>query len=1023
MATKPVGHVELKGSEYRPPPGATRLGASDSGRGSPSASFCGAERTARRSATSTFTPGAAERASAPCRGRFAAQYGASQADIDAVIAFAKSHGLTVVDAHSARRTVTVSGTVAAMEQAFGVTLGRYEVTHSPGGRQTKPRTVTYRGLDGFVHVPRAISGVIVGVFGLDSRPITKRNSADPAGTTTQTVPQVAAAYHFPTNSAAGQTIAILGDSGYDTTIGPTNDLAKYFAALPASYTMPQIVSVSIDSSNGAPDPETTQDICISATVAQGATIAVYFTTGTELGWWDLITRVVTPNAGDLPAGVAPPSVLSSSVYVSNGDDAASLGSPIGATVAWVEAFTEAFQDAAVQGVTVCIASGDTGSDSKIGDTYAHVQYPGSDPWVLSCGGTTIGPISGSGTFDEYVWNDTANMGGPFPFTWTGATGGGVSDFFPLPSYQQGVGVPVSANDQHVGRGVPDVAANASWNSGYYPIYCVNAEADGLPNPYNGSGTSAVAPLYAGLVAVLNAALGERIGFLNPILYQLGNAVCRDINPPAGSPASNALNGARGYPAGPGWDACTGWGVIDGSLLLSALQTIESTIPKALTIVLDRSTFGQNEVTQTGGSFPGTAFVVVDGLRPADFPGPPGGIVALSPTATPAQVTAWAPTIPPPMTPFGTSSGITFSPKAVSSDDPSLPAGVQRFTFTYDVSVPASIFLSGVFPQTLTITASLAGAAAPPPTSAEIELVAAADPFFSSESNGGLWWSSDDLRVFYAEQGDTRFGMSASPLGSTAADARSFIAGIVANLNAGQGTTADGMTFDGLPPDEQTSALSLFPTTANPPFTPIFNFAIARVRLTGTASTEAANKVRVFFRLWQAQSADITYSTPSAAGASPSTGPFRQYSDGVTGGVKVPLLGISPDGSEYITVPFFATPRVAPTAAMTSQPEDTPNVQSINPPATGGTTYAFFGAWLDTNQPDPIFPFGPGASPDGPFTGTLFPILQMLTRGGHQCLVAEIVDDDTPILDGAIDPTQTRLPNEMSRSPSSPTPES
>jgi kumamolisin len=991
---KPAGHVDLKGSERRPPAGAKLLGPAY-----PHEPFS-VSIVLRRRADAPPKPSFDFYAKTPPALRrrlpeaeFAAKYGASQADLDAVTSFVTGHGLTVVDANAARRTVIASGTVAAMEKAFGVTLNRYEIEHTPGGRLAKPVTESYRGHEGAVSVPRALSEVVAGVFGLENRNITKRGSGDPAGTTTQTVPTIVGAYNFPTNSAAGQTVAIFSEAGYDTTTGPTGDIPKYFAALPAGYTMPTIIPVAIDASNGAADIETTQDICIAATVAQGATIAVYLTTYDEKGWWDLITRVVTPNPGDLPAGVAPASVLSSSYYVSNGDDPATLTAS-GISLNWIEAASEAFQDCAMQGVTVCVCAGDNGTDARVGDGKAHIWYPATDPWVLSCGGTTVGPVTG-GTFEEYVWNDSS-----------GATGGGVSYFFPVPSYQQAIAIPASVNaDGQVGRGVPDVAANASYNSGYYPIYCSNAASFGYPNPYPGNGTSASAPLYAGLVAVLNAALNERLGFINPLLYQLGNSVIRDINPPAGSPTNNAFSGVPGYPAGPGWDACTGWGVIDGNSLLATLRN--AIVPKALTVVLDRSTYGQDEVTQTGGSFPAAAFVIVDGLKPSDFPG--GGITTLSPTATPAQLAAWAPAIPAPTLSSGQSSGITFKPSAVASDDPSLPASVQRFTFTYDVTVPAGVFAPpNSFPQVVTITATLAGAAAPAPDSAEIELIAAADPFFSSESNGGLSWLSDDLRVFYAEQGDTRLGMAAHPLGSTPADALAFINGIIANLNAGQGTASDGTTFEALPTDEQASALSLFPTSYTTG-KPIFNFAIARVRLTGTASApaESAAKVRVFFRAWQAQSADITYTTPAASGPSPATGPFRQYSDGNTDGNKVPLLGISADGTEYVTVPFFATPRVPPGVNMNTQ-TDPPNVQSISPPAGGGVKYAFFGAWLDTNQTAQAFPFGPEANIDGPFTAPLYPILQMLVRGGHQCLVAEIVDDEAPIANGATPSTSDKI---------------
>ena len=241
----------------------------------------------------------------------------------------------------------------------------------------------------------------MGIFGLDNRNITKRKGVgDPPNTTTLTVPTITKLYNFPSNSAAGQTVAIFSDAGYDKAA-----IQKYYSTLPAGYTMPTIIDVSVDTSNsGKTDPETTQDICIASTVAQGARIAVYFTTFDQKGWVDLVQRVTHPNAGDPVC-----SVLSSSFYVSNGDDLATLQNE-GISTSWLNAVTAAFQDAALQGVTVCIASGDTGSDSKVGDGKAHVQYPASDPWVLSIGGTTVGNVRGS-SFDEYVWNDGFATGG------------------------------------------------------------------------------------------------------------------------------------------------------------------------------------------------------------------------------------------------------------------------------------------------------------------------------------------------------------------------------------------------------------------------------------------------------------------------------------------------------------------------------------------------------------------------------------------------------------------------------------
>ena len=951
---------------------------------------------------------------------FAAKYGAHPAEIEAVTKFTTAAGLTVIETSAARRSVIVSGTVAQMEQAFGVTLNRYEI---PAERQRRiksqaekptPVVENYRGRDGVIHVPKEIAHTLIGVFGLDNRNVTRQNNTgDPSTTENQSVPTVTKLYDFPTNSAAGQTIAIFSYggflSGFDTTPGPTNDIAQYFASIPG-YTAPNIIVVPSSASvyNGGPDLETEQDICIASTVAQGATIAVYFlanfSTG-QNGWHDLIERVVTPNAGDLPAGVNPPSVFSCSDYICDGDDAGTLANE-GITTAFVDAVHLAFEDAAVQNITVCIASGDQGSDSKVGsataisewgqpfanDNQAHVQYPGSDPLVLSCGGTTVGNVNGS-SFTEYVWNDIVSIFNPD----TGATGGGVSAYYTQAkgntlTYQQAAGLtPTSVNDSHVGRGVPDVAGNASGNSGW-PI-TIGGSAGNVTN-----GTSAVAPLYAGLMATLNAALGENIGFLNPTLYALGSSVCRAVNGPPG-PANNSLNGITGYSADGPWNPCTGWGVIDGNALLAALQTL---FQKTLTFVMQRSTFGEDDVkAATGGAFPQAFFITVDGLKPSDFPH--SGITTLSPNST--QLSQWAPAIP---SPAGTNLQIT--PTAVSSDDPNLGPEIQRFTFTYTITfpdlTPFTTPPTSAFPELLSLNASLAATTGTLNASQQIELVLAADPFFSSESNGGLYWLSEDIRVFYAEQGSTLFGAPA--LGTTPADAQSFIQWIIANISGASGTGPNGDTFEGLPTGEGSALLSLLPNATNPPHKAIFNFAIARVRLSG--ESEQAKNVRAFFRLFQSQSVNVLYQAPlNSTGVSAPTGAYRQYSDGIDDGFKTPLLGISSDGTEYVTVPCFASARAENTTAannMTTQ-LDTPNVKTITP-LPGQTVYTYFGCWLDNNQTAKIFPFAPGANPDGPFSGSLNTLSQVIDRGGHQCLVVEIVDDEAPIINNATPGTSDKI---------------
>jgi kumamolisin len=148
---------------------------------------------------------------------------------------------------------------------------------------------------------------------------------------------------------------------------------------------------------------------------------------------------------------------------------------------------------------------------------------------------------------ETVWNELPNAG---------ATGGGISDVFtPLPDWQKGVGVPASANPKkNVGRGVPDVAGNADPYTGYV------TRVDGQPDVIGG--TSAVAPLWAALIALINESLGKPVGYINPLLYP-NAAKAADFND-----ITSGNNGA--YPAGPGWDACTGLGTPIGNRVATAL---------------------------------------------------------------------------------------------------------------------------------------------------------------------------------------------------------------------------------------------------------------------------------------------------------------------------------------------------------------------------------------------------------------------------------------------------------------------
>jgi len=266
------------------------------------------------------------------------------------------------------------------------------------------------------------------------------------------------------------------------------------------------------------------DIEVVGAVAPEARIAVYFGPNTQQGFYDAISAAVHDR-------VRMPSVIS-----------ISWGGPedtwAGATI---NAFQALFHDAALLGISVCVAAGDNGSSDGEMDGGNHVDFPASSSWVLSCGGTRLTSNS------ETVWNDGENGG---------ATGGGVSSHFSKPAYQAHISVPTPAETANpTGRGVPDVAGNADPASGYVVI------VDGQEGVIGG--TSAVAPLWAGLIALLNQELGKPVGWLHPKLYGVlsQHKALRDIT------AGN--NGA--YQAAAGWDPCTGLGTPNGQAILALLR--------------------------------------------------------------------------------------------------------------------------------------------------------------------------------------------------------------------------------------------------------------------------------------------------------------------------------------------------------------------------------------------------------------------------------------------------------------------
>jgi kumamolisin len=461
------------------------------------------------------------------RAEFENAYGANAADLDKIKKFAQEFGLQVLEtgAELARRTVLLSGTVSNLQKAFHVELKEYSC---PKGN--------FRGCAGPISVPAEYADIVTGVFGLDNRPLaephfrrlpsTGRVKAH-AATSSYDPNDVAQIYDYPAGDGTGQCIGIIElGGGFQL-----NDLSNYFSSL--NINVPQVISVSVDGAANSPsnpdsaDGEVMLDIEVAGAIAPAAKIVVYFAPNTDQGFLDAITTAVHDSTNQ-------PSVISISWGAAESQWTSQA----------LTNFDQAFQAAAAMGVTVCVAAGDNGSSDGVNDGNNHVDFPASSSFALACGGTTLQASNGK-IVNEEVWNDQSTGGG--------ATGGGVSNVFPLPTWQDGFGIP-SPSASNGGRGVPDVSGDADPNTGY------NVLVDGENAVFGG--TSAVAPLWAGLVARINQKIGKPVGFLNPLIY------AQAVEASGFHDITEGNNGS--FSAGPGWDPCTGLGSPDGAQLLAAL---------------------------------------------------------------------------------------------------------------------------------------------------------------------------------------------------------------------------------------------------------------------------------------------------------------------------------------------------------------------------------------------------------------------------------------------------------------------
>jgi len=478
------------------------------------------------------------------------KYGAVPGAVKHIESFARKFNLEVTENAEHRRSLRLSGRSADVARAFNTAFGEFELEDHKFFAPIHPP-----------QAPAEWNGVVDAVLGLHSsrHAWPRRRSSVHGHAPSASLLDLARAYAFPQGlDGSGETIGLIEFGG-----GFYPEDVRQFASqlgVPA----PRITVVEIGSGANRPasrravhelldvasgrltlaaeaeqtdsflaaqsTAEVTMDLEILAALAPAAHIVVYFADSGEQGLYHALSRAVHDDHHR-------PGILS----VSWSMPEHTLSAPE------LNAIEHVLREAAHLGITVCVSSGDAGALNGSTDGKPSVNYPASSPHCLACGGTS-GKLTSAGFSEEVVWNATH-------FGFKGASGGGVSRQFPLPAWQQDAHVPPNPKGA-AGRGVPDVAGLADPRYG-----CELLIAD---RTATSAGTSAVAPLWAALVARINQALGRRCGYLHPHIYRLGHRRHAALHP--------VLKGNNDfYSAREGWNACTGYGTPRGDALLAHLN--------------------------------------------------------------------------------------------------------------------------------------------------------------------------------------------------------------------------------------------------------------------------------------------------------------------------------------------------------------------------------------------------------------------------------------------------------------------
>jgi subtilase family serine protease len=499
--------------------------------------------------------------------QFARRFGASASSVDSVRAYFDSFGLSVGSLSRGRLVLHVKGTTTQIARAFAASVETVRRSNGVLAAQLSTKGT----------VPAPVAHDIAGVAGLSTvvqpstNTVLSHDSAHTAvattcpedGGETSTTPnadggytpfQLAQLYGLSAEwsnniTGAGQTIAVYELSPYDP-----GDLATFLNCYGLN---PTITPVNVDGGpTGGYDDEPTLDIEEVTAMAPGASIDIYQGPNNSNGPIDTYQQIADDDTA---------TIVSTSWGTCESDPS---GDP--------SAEQPIFEQMAAQGQTVVSAAGDAGSSDCNGITNNDpaVDDPASQPYVTGVGGLTVNDID---PLSETVWNTPAKTGDP------GAGGGGVSELWSRPTWQNAPGVPASATM----RLVPDLSTDADPSTGFVQYFTGSGQGACDQNCEAGwnavGGTSIGSPMVSSLIATAAQVCGvARLGFINPSLYEMAGTGFNDV-----TTGSNDLFGVGEYSAGVGYDMASGLGSPDGAAFFAGLCPPKFDVTKS-SFVLSKS---------------------------------------------------------------------------------------------------------------------------------------------------------------------------------------------------------------------------------------------------------------------------------------------------------------------------------------------------------------------------------------------------------------------------------------------------